>query len=246
MAIQRRPLKSDRRDVEKNWYSDPSHRLSSEGAAMRRSGLIVTSTCVLLLLFIVLASVAQARPTRPFPGKGAWPSMVTYYTANNGSDFMRSTKPFRSGVATQNHRRDAVMVRIDNDGQYADSGIVVYSGKLGRLGAFTLKGKGSPFGMNLWFDVDNDGEYFAWDGKILAGLGADTYGLGPSSVDDTLTVDGSSTFFMMTPPYGQPTLNDLKAGAFAGIDSDTHVAIWIGVSGTSSNSATIAPPKSAR
>jgi hypothetical protein len=211
---------------------------------MKRAGLLVSALCLFVVAFALLTGAAQAKTTRSFfPGKGAWPSMITYYTVNDGTNFLRSTKPFRTGVATQNHRANRIKVAIHNSDGYADSGVVVYSGKLARLSAFTLKGSGQ-FGLNLWFDVDKDGQYFTWDGNVYTGVGGDTYGLGPASVDGTLTVDGASPFFMVTAPNGPFTLDQLKAGAFPGIDSDTHVAVWVGVSG-SETSSTIAPPKNA-
>ena len=214
---------------------------------MRRARLIALSLCAFVLVFTLFTVAAQAKTTHRFPGKGAWPSMITYYTVNDGTDFLRSTKPFRSGVATQNHRGNRVKVSISNPTGYADSGVVVYSGKLAKLSSFTLTGAGQ-FGMNLWFDVNSDGEYFTWNDNVYAGVGDDTYGLGPASVNGTLTVDDSSTFFMSTAPGGQPTLAQLKAGdGFPGINGATHVAIWVGVSGTSTSiSATIAPPKNAK
>jgi hypothetical protein len=208
---------------------------------MKRVGRIVSVLFVFVLAFALLTAAAQAKATRSsFPGKGAWPSMVTYYTVNAGTNFMRSTKPFRSGVATQDHRANRIKVAINNTDGYADSGVVVYSGKLSRLSPFTLKGRGQ-FGLNLWFDVNDDGEYFVWNGNTLSDLGTDTYGLGPASVDGVLSVSGSSQFYVVT-TGDTLTLNELKAGDFNGVTSDTHVAIWVGVSGTDST-ATIAPPK---
>lgn len=210
---------------------------------MKRVALVVSILCASVLVFAMVAVGAQAKTTAS-SDNGAWPSMITYYTANDGTNFMRSTKPFTSGVATQNHRGDTITVGITNTSGYADSGVVVYNGTLANLPDFTLNGTGAEYGLNLWFDVNNDGEYFAWSGNTLTDLGDDIYGLGPSSVGGVLTVNDASTFFL-TPGGGTYTLTQLKAGDATGISSDTHVAIWVGVSGAD-KSATIAPPKSAK
>lgn len=212
---------------------------------MKRVALAVSVLCVMVLVFAIVAVGAQAKQTSAFPGNGAWPSMVTYYTANtnNGAVFTRSTQPFKSGEATQNHRGDAVTASITNTSGYADSGVVVYNGTLANLSNFTLSGTGD-YGLNLWFDTNNDGEYFVWSGNLYTGLGNDQYGLGLPSVGGMLTVNGDSTFFLI-PGGGTYTLDQLRAGVATGISDDTRVAIWVGVSGMD-KSATIAPPKSAK
>lgn len=82
--------------------------------------------------------------------------------------------------------------------------------------------------MNIWFDVDNNGEFFAWNGNVLSGLGNDAYILGPSSVQNVLSVDANSNFTSLIPGGGNYTLAQLKSGAAPGITSATKIAIWVG------------------
>ncbi len=194
---------------------------------------------LVLVLGLVIALGLFALPA-PIQADQGVRGMVTYYTINDGTDFIRSTRFFRTGVATQeNAKKGGVTASISNTSGYADSGFVVYDGKLGDLTSFTISGEGS-YGLNLWFDTNNDGEFFVWNASNeLTGLGGDTYGLGPSPTSGNLTVDKNSAFSMQTSPYGSWTLDQLKGGAFSGINSSTHVAIWVGVSGTGPQSATI-------
>lgn len=160
---------------------------------------------------------------------------VTYYTANNGTTFSRSTAPFSSGVATQTKNSDeSITVSINNTSGYADSGFVLYEGTLGNLPNFTVNGTGNQYSLNLWFDVNNDNEYFTWLANVYIGLGGDTYGLGPSSSSGTDTITGSSLFYLISDGHNH-SLSDLKNGLVNGISSSTKVAVWIGVN-TSSGS----------
>lgn len=167
----------------------------------------------------------------------------TYFTSNNGP-FSRSTTPYSSGVTTQTVNSDgSITVSVNNAPGYADSGFVLYEGTLGNLPNFTVNGTGDNFGLNLWFDTNNDGDYFAWDGSNnLTSLDGDTYGLSPGSTDDTLSVDDSTQFFMMDDGLNY-SLNDLVNGndTTSGINANTRVAVWIGVDTPSggSTSATI-------
>lgn len=198
-------------------------------------------TCMALLFVAATVAPALAKTGSIF-GNGAWPAIVKYYTINDGTNFCRSAEPFETGVATQKHTANSVTVSTTNESGYADSGFVAYDGRLGDLTDFALKGTGSPFSVNLWFDADKDGQFFSWAGNTFLGAYGDTYGLGPASVDGVLTVNGDSAFYMMSAPYSSPTLDELKAGDFPGIGPDTHVTLWIGVSGATPQSATVAAP----
>jgi hypothetical protein len=202
----------------------------------RRLALLLALTVAMVLVMGATSALASTA----FPGTGTWSNRVTYYTANDGVNFSRSTVPITTGVATQAAVGDAVTVAISNTSGYADSGVAFYAGRLGDLPNFTLTGAGTAYSLNLWFDTNNDGEYFAWSSNVLTGLAGDNYGLGPSSVGGTLTMNDSSSFGMMSGSYGPFTLGQLKAGAVSGITADTHVAIWIGVAGGTPMSSTVA------
>jgi len=165
---------------------------------------------------------------------------INYFSVNDGSSFSRKTTPPTSGVSTQTINSDgSVTVAVNSAPGYADSGFTLYSGTLGDLPNFTVSGTGS-YGLNLWFDSNNDNSIFQWDSNgVLTSLNGDTYGLGPSSSSGTLAISGSSQFYMMS--NGQTySLSDLKNGSVSGISSSTKVTIWIGVNvGSGSTSATI-------
>ncbi len=189
-----------------------------------------------------LVAIAVVFAAEVYATTGPLQGVITYYNKNDGSDFYRSTTPYVSGIETQSDNPDgSVTVKIDNAAGYVDSGFSIYFGKLADLKPLTLSGVGDDYGLNLWFDTSNNGEFFAWDssGKLTS-LDGDTYGLGPTSSGGNLTVDGSSLFWMMTAPYGSYSLEDLKSGSFPRITGDTYVAIWVGIDAFSeSQSATL-------
>lgn len=194
------------------------------------------------LAFIAVAALLMNYNTS-FAATGLLQSEITYYTKNDGSSFIRSKFPFTSGEETQVDNPDgSVTVSINNSSGYADSGFAIYNGKLGDLKPFTLNGTGEEYGLNLWFDVDNNGEYFNWNSSnVLTDLGNDKYILGPSSNGGTISLTDSSQFTSLIPGGGNYTLAQLKAGNAPGISSNTSIAIWVGVTvgNGGSKSATI-------
>lgn len=165
---------------------------------------------------------------------------ITYFNANDGTNFSRSLMPFSSGVATQTKNSDgSITVIINNTSGYADSGFSLYKGTLGDLPNFTINGTGDQFGLNLWFDTGNDNDFFTWSSNVLTGLNGDTYALGPSSSSGTTSVNGSTQFYLMSDGQNH-TFSDLKSGNVSGIGANTKVAVWVGVSTNSgSKSSTI-------
>jgi len=173
-------------------------------------------------------------------------SQVGYYTINNGTQFSRSSSPTSmsvgNGTVSQTVNPDgSVTLNISNSPGYADDGFYLRVGKLGDfngLQATTPTGS-DPVSVNIWFDADNNGEYFVWSGGVLTSLGNDVYSLGPSSTQNALSVDANSNFYLI-PGGGTYTLAQLKSGAVAGITSNTQIAIWVGfATGGGSLSATI-------
>jgi hypothetical protein len=153
-------------------------------------------------------------------------------TANNGSTFSRQSTPFTSGVATQTANSDgSVTVNVNDASGYADSGFYLYKTTLGDLPDFTVNSSSGDFGLNLWFDNEGLGDFFQWNTSgVLTSLGGDTYGLSPGSTDNSLTVNGDTSFFMMDDGQNY-TLTQLKAGddITSGVNADTPVTVWIGV-----------------
>lgn len=188
---------------------------------------------IVLAVFVLLCSsvfTVQAQNNVP---KGI------YYTINNGTNFLRSSNPFKDGDATQSQNPRHVTVSISQpEGTYADSGFVLYIGPLSGIDSINVTGRGDTFNLNLWFDTNIDGDFFLWDGTLegapfntMTGLGGDIYaGCGPS-VNGILSVEGTTSCGFLTAPGGNYTLSQLKSGAVTGIDGNTKVAIWIGVSG---------------
>jgi hypothetical protein len=190
-------------------------------------------------LFTVVAVLTLLGGIVPYAQADNVPKGI-YYTINDGKDFFRSAVPWKDGPATQSQNPRHVTVGISQpDGTYADSGFVLYIGPLSGIDTIKVTGKGDPFNLNFWFDTNKDGEFFLWNGvlgsapmNLLTILGGDGYASDNSgSVNGILSVTGTTSFYFMTAPYGNYTLSDMKSGVIPGIDGDTKVAIWVGVSG---------------
>jgi hypothetical protein len=174
---------------------------------------------------------------------------VGYYAVNNGGTqfapgtWVRSTSPIAStvvvsgGTATQSVSGGDVNLAISGNTGYADNGFYVPLGTLSSLASsgYTVTGTGSDFGTNVYFDVNNDGEFFGWTTNYLSSITPDTYGLGPTSSGGTLAVTGSSTFAMTcNGAYGDYSLTTLATGGCSpeGVSGSTKVAVWVGITST--------------
>lgn len=186
-------------------------------------------------------------------GENATSFPVSYYVVNNGGTqfatgtWVRSTTPIAStavasgGTATQSIDGSSNLhLTISGNTGYADNGFYVVLGKtLSQLAAsgYTVTGAGSDFGTNVYFDVNNNGEFFAWTSNSLSGLDGDAYGLGPTSSGGTLAVTGASTFALScNGVYGSYSLTTLAASGCTteGISGSTKVAVWVGITSTGS------------
>jgi len=173
-------------------------------------------------------------------------SQVGYYTINDGTQFSRSSSPTSTtvgnGTVSQTVNQDgSVTLNISNSPGYADDGFYLRVGKLGDFNGLQIatSAGSDPVSVNIWFDVDNNGEFFVWNGGVLTSLGNDVYSLGPSSAQNVLTVNANSNFYLI-PGGGTYTLAQLQSGAVAGITSSTQIAIWVGIdTGGGSLNATI-------
>ena len=115
---------------------------------------------------------------------------------------------------------------------YSDAGLVLFQDgglTLGQLQSVSVDSSGSPLAVNLWLDTGGDGSFFAYGGVSgyqFTGLNGDSYaGCGSP------TVDATSNCYMLGGDGAGSTnsLADLRAGAVAGIDASTKVALWIGI-----------------
>ncbi len=163
-------------------------------------------------------------------------SQVGYYTINDGMHFTRTSGPSSTatgnGTVSQTINTDgSVNLTISNSPGYADDGFYLRVGTLGDFNGLQIatSADSNPISVNIWFDVDNNGEFFVWSGNVLSSLGNDAYILGPSSVQNVLSVNGNSNFTSLNPGGGNYTLAQLKSGAVAGITSTTKIAIWVGI-----------------
>lgn len=173
---------------------------------------------------------------------------VSYYTLNfNNAPFTRSPTPMNvtagNSSASQSINQDgSVALTINNSPGYADCGFYFYDGTLGNLNSIQIQASNSsgPFSVNLWFDRDNNGEAFVWNGNVYQGVGSDAYILGPASQNGTITLNSGSLFTSLIPGGGNYTLAQLKSGAAPGINSNTKTTLWIGITvGAGSQNATI-------
>ncbi len=173
-------------------------------------------------------------------------SQVSYYCLNtsglNSANFTRSLTPMSvtvgsASVSQSINQGGSVTLTINNAPGYADSGFYIYIGTLGSLAGLQVQASNGsgPFGANLWFDRDNNGDFFTWVNNVYQGTGSDAYILGPNSQNGALTINSNSQFTSLIPGGGNYTLAQLKSGAAPGINSNTKIAIWVGISVNSGN-----------
>ena len=230
--------------------------MGGEDVAPRlRSYLAIVMTALLM----TLATGVMGLPAVQAASSPTLASQITYYNANYGGYFYRSTAPIVSdavyGVSQKTESNGSIDLSAGPNAQYTDSGFsMYYTGTLGDLGGIVVKGSGT-YGLNLWLDANNDGDFFNWQtvagATYMTDTGSDLYLSDDSSSDPstgTLVVTGSTQFFLMgsaTPTGGGRsfTLAQIQTGALSslGVSSTTKVAVWIGVVGTTSGS----PPASA-
>jgi len=220
-----------------------------EAKAMKKSKAILTVLSLLIVLSALLLSCSLQsnsqsiqKPKTVYNVSGK----VAFYVSNINNSFTRSTTPQDISVSG-----DTVSQSLNSDGSvsvnahsssYADSGIHLPVGTISSFNGLSLTVSGTaPVTVNLWFDMDNNGEFFVWSGNTYTGAGLDGYASGPSS-SSSVTVDSTSSFYFMAPNSTSGsthilaghtyTLAQLKAGAASGISGSTPVAVWIGVAST--------------
>jgi hypothetical protein len=198
-------------------------------------------------LQFVLGCILAAFLVWVIPASAA-PAPVTYLNANFGPNFYRSSGTIQLQSATATAYAQAKNSEVDfsasanNDPNETSSGFSSYNIGTVNAGTGSLNGvsvsprtlslSGSAhFGMNLWFDSNDDGEYFVWNHNQFAGLGGDVYALGPSGTGP-LTIDNNTLLYLI--PYCFPGENDatltiINAGGCTTILPNTNVARWVGI-----------------
>ena len=169
---------------------------------------------------------------------------IAYYTLTEPGGFTRYAAAQVAPPYSQSSAGPAgpVTLSIGDETGYADNGFYIPLGTLGDLKGYTIDGVGSQFGDNLYFGT-NSGDFFLWDsGNVLTGYGATSYGLGPTSSGGSVTVTGSSQFFMISStntscPAGTYTFADLAAAC--GFSTSTPVALWVGDTDASGTTAPV-------
>lgn len=224
---------------------------------MKRLTVFATSALTAVVMGVGLLVVPAASAATTFIKNPD----VAYFTVNNGKSpsnaftgdaFCRyktpqsavSLNPTGKASASPGGGSGPAKLSINGvtSGAYADDGFYALIGTIGHLAGYTITATG-PFGDNLWFDVNKDGEFFSWDSSgCLDGAGsptADVFSFGPPSVSDgsggyTLEVTGDTHFNVCG---GTFTLSDLAAGTTC-IPADTPVALWVGIGTFLSSSST--------
>lgn len=167
-----------------------------------------------------------------------------WYSVNDGNFYTRPT-PINMTNAQATIENGKFHLNAEGPG-YSDAGIALYFDgtlKLGDVQSISSVSTGDPLSVNLWLDTGNDGQFFAFDpnGELIS-LNNDSYcghELG-SEVND------STSFYMFggNGAGGTYTLAQLKEGAVSGINSNTKVAIWVGLTNDFSadiNSISVVP-----
>ena len=149
---------------------------------------------------------------------------------------MRSSTPF-GGNASQTVNGDG-SITLSADSTVGDSGFYVRTGKLKNLRSVAVDSPNPNVELNLYFDKNDDGQFFTWNGDTLETVAPDEYAFADDEVRGSggFGVDNSTTFDLQS--AGDYTLAELKQGAADGIDGNTKVAVWIGINAPSSGTRT--------
>jgi hypothetical protein len=126
-------------------------------------------------------------------------------------------------------------------GPYSDAGVVLFFNDvltLGAIGSIDVTRQAydtgsSPLATNLWLDTGGNGTFFAFNSSgVLTGLNDDSYfSCATPSLDATSSCYGMG----VNGAGGTFTLAQLQAGDVVGIDGNTRVALWIGITADGTN-----------
>jgi LPXTG-site transpeptidase (sortase) family protein len=187
----------------------------------------------LMVLLLMLSFLPSRHVSANMPANVQ--DLVQYYTAYT-TGWARSIDPMSvpigSGIVSQTANPDgSVNVNINNTPGYADSGFYFPIGRLGDLRSIVINAtlSSSPYWLNLYFDKNNDGRFFGWTGDTYTGLSGDDYASCTGSVAGVLTVTQATSCYVMG-AVNKYTITQLQSGAVAGIDANTQIGIWAGIS----------------
>jgi hypothetical protein len=195
---------------------------------------------VIPLIALAAVAIGACTPVKPSPPPGR---SIAYYYVEDFSFPSPDTGAFRSttpgtravnadqGVATQTLLGNgSVVLQVSNAGCCgAASGFYTGLFRLGDLTSATVHvSPGStPVELSLAIDVSGNGEWGEWDanGQRIS-FGGDEQGIGPVTSGGHVVINDFREF-QLVPDNSFWTLGDLKAGAFAGIDENTKVALLV-------------------
>jgi LPXTG-site transpeptidase (sortase) family protein len=206
---------------------------SDEGGIrmIRKIALFIKMCAAIVLALALLIPMQRARADMPSTVQ----NLVEYYASSPGT-WTRSADPMNvpdgTGSVSQTANPDGtVTANITSAPGYADSGFFFPIGRLGDLRTILINAMpGSDvYSLNIYFDVNNDGEFFSWSGNVFSGLGGDNYALCPPSVGGVLSIVQSTSCYVIVGANNY-TITQLQGGAVAGINANTQIAIWVGIS----------------
>lgn len=140
----------------------------------------------------------------------------------------------------------SIRCRIEEDVPTANAGFYLDAGPIGELDAVNIDaetvesaGDDAMLAVALYFDVDKDGNYFAWEShegpmERFVDLGGDVEGLafGIEAGSD-ITIDDSVEFLhvptLVEEDFYSATFGDYVHGLIPGVAPDTNVAVNVGV-----------------
>jgi hypothetical protein len=197
-----------------------------------RTILIQTALVALLCMGAIVPATATTFDTSS-PG--------VFFSVNDAGFYVRDTQ-IPPGASSPGLNASAYILGSDfllsaSGPVYSDAGIVLYFDgglRLGNLQSVSVASTGSPLVINLWFDTGGNGRFFAFGAPpndSMTSLNGDSYGTSNSSA---LNADSSIEMIGGNGAGGSYTLAQLQAGAVAGIDGNTPVALWIGLTDTNS------------
>ncbi|MGN6367637.1 MAG: hypothetical protein ACTHN5_05200 [Phycisphaerae bacterium] len=195
---------------------------------------MLRSFCALAAALAITGLAGFAHASTVLPGDAS-----VRYAVNAGGFFVNATgesqypgDPFAdSNLGSNNWIIDAGAYGT----AYSDAGIVLgidgslSLGQLQSVDVHLVSGAGQTTPtINLWLDTGNDGNFFAFSGDQFTGLNGDSY----YGADAPGNINTTTTFsFLGGLGSGSHSLADLQSGSVAGIDGNTKVALWIGITG---------------
>lgn len=202
----------------------------------------------LLIVAVAALGLAACAPAKKAPPAAAPPPpglFIAYYLSSSsggmgGDDpLQRSAAPTTrtlTGGATVTHalRSDgSVAMTVVSPPKVINVSFYTVPVSLGDLSTITVQrapGTTNALNLSLLLDVDGDGDFGEWSaGGVFQDLGTDAVGTGPETGGGTLTVGGSTPFEIDGAGGGTWTLEQLKAGASAGVNAATSAAILVDI-----------------